>query len=331
MLRYVIIFLLGSMLVLCGAQRSPAQDSQPNDNPAYGVSYEDGEVTYWEFGLRIKSSSNSTGITATVPIPISWPEQTVSVIAENKTDNLRKLTYKKLAGDVQQLVIRATKLNAGETAEASVILRVDKRHINSPVDITKLQFASKVPSKLRQYLRPSPYIESNHKRIKEIAAELTFDDSIPAFKQVEKIYRWVRDKIEYQERDEMKTCLESLDSGTGDCFELSSLFIAICRARKIPARAVWIPGHMYPEFYLEDELGNGHWIPCQAAGDFSFGDMIESRPIVQKGDNFKLPQEKKRVRFVMPRLRADNAGPNGLAIEFINRQLTKQEAAATGR
>jgi len=71
--------------------------------------------------------------------------------------------------------------------------------------------------------------------------------------QVEAIYDWVRENVEYKFDTQIHSCLDALDSGKGDCEELSSLFIAICRARDIPARAVWIPGHTYPEFYLLDE------------------------------------------------------------------------------
>jgi len=51
----------------------------------------------------------------------------------------------------------------------------------------------------------------------------------------------------------------------------------------------WIPGHAYPEFYLVDGQGEGHWFPCQAAGTRAFGEMPEYRPILQKGDHFRPP------------------------------------------
>ena len=73
-------------------------------------------------------------------------------------------------------------------------------------------------------------------------------------------------KVEYRFDPKIKEARAALDDGYGDCEELTSLFIAMCRINKIPARAVWVPGHCYPEFYLEDEQGNGHWYPCQAAG-----------------------------------------------------------------
>jgi len=75
--------------------------------------------------------------------------------------------------------------------------------------------------------------------------------------------------------------------------ELTSLFIAICRAANIPARTVWVPGHCYPEFYLVDEKDEGHWFPCQAAGSEAFGGIPEHRPILQKGDNFRPPYNRR--------------------------------------
>ena len=84
--------------------------------------------------------------------------------------------------------------------------------------------------------------------------------------------------------------MAALKDKTGDCEELTSLFIALCRASDIPARTVWVPGHCYPEFYLEDDEGKGHWFPCQAAGSRAFGGIPEQKPILQKGDNFSVPE-----------------------------------------
>ena len=64
----------------------------------------------------------------------------------------------------------------------------------------------------------------------------------------------------------MKGALAALRDGTGDCEEITSLFIAICRAADIPARTVWVPGHCYPEFYLVDDKGQGHWFPVPVGG-----------------------------------------------------------------
>ena len=118
----------------------------------------------------------------------------------------------------------------------------------------------------------------------------------------------MRANVKYEFAEQIKPAIAALKDGIGDCEELSSLVIAICRASKIPARAVWVPGHTYPEFYLVDDHGNGHWFPCQAAGaDRQFGSMIEDRPILQKGDNFTVPGERAPQRYVKQTLSAKDA------------------------
>ena len=110
----------------------------------------------------------------------------------------------------------------------------------------------------------------------------------------------------------IKGALAGLKDGTGDCEELTSLFIALCRAADIPARTVWVQGHCYPEFYLEDEKGDGHWFPCQAAGSREFGGIVETRPILQKGDNFKPhPGQKKHQRYLAEYLTGTPVGNAG--------------------
>jgi hypothetical protein len=114
--------------------------------------------------------------------------------------------------------------------------------------------------------------------------------------------------------------MEAIDRGKGDCEEMSSLFIAVCRLKGIPARAVWIPEHTYPEFYLEDEEGTGHWFPCQLAGTRQFGGMIEARPVLQKGDKFKVPGNSQPARYVMPTLIARTAQSNPRLV-WISREV----------
>jgi hypothetical protein len=42
----------------------------------------------------------------------------------------------------------------------------------------------------------------------------------------------------------------------------------------------------------------GYWFPCESAGSDSFGEMPLARTILQKGDNFRVPERKKeRLRY----------------------------------
>ena len=104
------------------------------------------------------------------------------------------------------------------------------------------------------------------------------------------------EKVEYVEGID-KSALDSLNDKQADCQGRSMLFIALCRANKIPARMVWVDGHAYAEFYLESEPGKGYWYPIESAGTRAFGEMPLARTILQKGDNFRVPERKERLRY----------------------------------
>jgi len=273
-----------------------------------GISFGMTVPSDWEFGLQIDSPAASRQISATFPVPREWPEQEVELLEEFQSDNVSKFDRKKPTKWTEQFAFTVKQIPAGQSEKAYVRFRVKKKMIQAPKDTSVFVKAKKVPSKLKDFLKPSPLIESKDKRIRAIAAELE-DSSLNAWDQVK------FDKVN-------RSCLEALDNEHGDCGELSSLFIALCRAQGVPARAVWIPGHTYPEFYLQDATGKGHWFPCQAAGSYAFGSMAEIRPILQKGDRFKMPGEKEPVRYVRPSVEAFGAPVN---IRWIRREVTDQQ------
>ena len=201
------------------------------------------------------------------------------------------------------MTVRVGHLASGEEAKAIVTVDIRRSTILPPekTEIYSIPDPAKLPYSIRVYLRPSPKIESSDPKIRQLAKEIGADQE-KAWDHVEAIYDWVRGKVKYQ-NGPLKGALAALKDGTGDCEELSSLFIAICRAANIPARTVWVPGHCYSEFYLVDDKGTGHWFPCQSAGKREFGGITEMRPILQKGDNFRPPKgTKERQRYMAERV-----------------------------
>ncbi|MBX3414556.1 MAG: transglutaminase family protein [Pirellulales bacterium] len=248
------------------------------------------------------------GIVATAPVPIDWPEQRVRVVEEDFSPNVREIDYRNVGDTVRQMVLDMPVLAAGEEARAILVLEIERSQIPAPTDTSGFIIPKKLDKFTRLYLGPSPYIESRDPKIKSAAKE-AIEGKETAWEQVEGIYDWVRDRVTYEEGP-LKGALAALRDGNGDCEELSSLFIAMCRAIKVPARTVWVPGHCYPEFYLEDTEGKGHWFPCQAAGDRSFGTIVEPRPILQKGDNFLVPERSRdRQRYVSEYLTGKGGNP----------------------
>ena len=310
------IVLATFVFAFVGNQVSEGQETTAT--PA-GITFGDRIESEWEFGLKINASGNSRGIKATVPIPMNWPEQNIEIVREFKTQNVGKFRKSNPTRHTRQFSFNVNRISGRQPETGYIHFKVNKRFMIAPKDPSPFVIAKDVPTKERTFLKPSPYIESNDPTICQIAEDLK-DESLTAWEQVETILRWVRDNVPYKFDTQIHTCLDALESGHGDCEELSSLFIAICRAQGIPARAVWVPGHTYPEFYLQDKSGNGHWFPCQAAGPYEFGAMSDPKPILQKGDRFKMPGERNKVRYVRPTLVARDAQGN-ISIQWIARQV----------
>ncbi len=275
---------------------------------AQGQKIQDDSASYWRFGLSITNPGHTHGIVATAPVPIECPEQTVELIQEELGNAVKGVKLKELKPLARQMVFKIASLEPGQDSTTALTYKITKQPIQLPENPGRFVFDSNPRGRLKYYLGPSPFIECKHDRIVKIAKTLGEDHADqPAWNQVEAIYDWVRENVEYKFDKQIHSCLDALDSGHGDCEELSSLFIAICRARDIPARAVWIPGHTYPEFYLSDEKGEGHWFPCQAAGSRQFGEMNERRPVLQKGDRYKISGQKELLRYAQPTFKCKDA------------------------
>jgi hypothetical protein len=317
--------LLGGILAIIGVLPSSSLHAQGESES----SLESGPLEFvapktfeMQVGLRVSAADgNMLGTTAMTVFPTSWPEQKVEIVQVNVGPPWQN-AFRELPGGNQQLLLQARIIPAGATVEATVQVRIEKKHILGPSDEDTLQFVipRRIPKDIRQYMGNSPYIEANSSQIRKIVRDIDAQEPLTDWKRVEMMYDWVRENIEYEE-GELKTVRECLSDGTGDCEEMTSTFIALCRAARIPARMVWLPNHCYPEFYLEDDSGQGHWFPCQVAGTRNFGSMPEYLPILQKGDRFKVPEKTDIERYLADYLKSQKVLGRGKPQVTFIRQL----------
>ena len=122
-----------------------------------------------------------------------------------------------------------------------------------------------------RYTQPEHLIQSGDIQIIKKAQNLTGTVNTTSAK-VSRIYNFVVKHVRYAAQDEERGALWALENGVGDCSEYSYLFIALCRASGIPARAkagfafyysseAIEDGHMWAEYYL----GDYGWVPVDAA------------------------------------------------------------------
>ncbi len=281
--------------------------------PGQTICFDDAKPQRWEIGMKVEATGATTGINATMPVPVTWPEQQVKLVGQDVSSNA-KIKYeklggggKKLGGGVTQMRVTIRRLNAGQTAHAFITLEIVRGSIHAPAQTAGLKAPAQPPQQLRQFLGNSPQIETTHRDIQRLAVQIA-EGKATDWEKAEAIYDWIRANIQYRFDKTLRGAVAALKAGRGDCEEMTSLFIALCRANRIPARSVWIPDHCYPEFYLEDAQGKGHWFPCQVAGAREygpFGEMYETRPILQKGDDFRVGRVRKR--YVAETFSAANA------------------------
>jgi transglutaminase-like putative cysteine protease len=119
---------------------------------------------------------------------------------------------------------------------------------------------------LKRWLAAERYVEKNAPEIRTLARQVTGKTDREMVGSIAEIVRKSLRYSGFNERD--VGALGGLKAGGGDCTEFSDLFVALCRARNIPAR-VWegyvttevqagdTPNHVWADVYFKD-LG---WVP----------------------------------------------------------------------
>jgi hypothetical protein len=291
--------LIGLLALLLFAAPASAQIADEPEAAQNGLRFGPPETIRFRVGAEITASRGACrGIVATVTVPLDCPEQEVSLVDEEVSPEVESVTYRMLQGGARQMVISVPFLRNGATARAVVTAEVTMRPILPPEKTDHLKIPKRLPRNLRMFVNGSPYIEVKHQRVRSLNREILkdFDETRSDWEKVETLYDYVIEHIEYVEGPD-KGAVDTLRDGQADCQGRSMVFIALCRANKIPARMVWVDGHAYAEFYLEHAEGEGNWYPVESAGTRAFGEMPLARVILQKGDNFTVPERKERLRY----------------------------------
>jgi hypothetical protein len=300
-----------------------ANTSDPAETPpaaAARLSYDQPQVQKWRIGLILNTPVALANVFATFPIPRDWPEQTVTLSSQTIDNAVSKWELREVAEGAKQVALSMDQVAARSEVELTLDFAIERRRILPPTVTDDLVLPKRNDRDLRPYMGNSPQIDASSPRIKNVSRELAAHESDTPWQRVERIYDWVRENIKYVEGD-LKNASAAIKDGQGDCEEMTSLVVALCRNAQVPARMVWVHEHCYPEFYLEDGEGNGFWFPCQAAGTRQFGQMQEYRPILQKGDRFKVQETKTPVRYVAEYFRCDKRGKGNPKPTFIRQPI----------
>lgn len=269
----------------------------------------------WRVGAVIQSPANPvTNLTVTFPIPTDWPEQQVNVYQENIPPEASRADFRDSEG-VRQMVARLPRIGERSEVEINVVLDITVSALPYPDRTDHLVIPERPPRDVRLHLSPSPLIESRSRTIRNQIKEIAKDNQL-AWEQVQAIYDFVTTQIAVESK-EVLGAEATLKQKMGSPEDLSNLFIALCRAHKVPARMVWADGGEYAEFYLQDDQGQGTWYPAVLEGNPEFGQMTRPRVIIQKGDNVKIPEKSNRQRFVVEYVAGSGKGGGQPRVRFL--------------
>ncbi|MGD0896904.1 MAG: transglutaminase-like domain-containing protein [Thermoguttaceae bacterium] len=300
-MRSISIFLAALMFLSAAPAAAQFKEGDPG-----GARVGESRVVKWRVGVEVTAVGGPCkGILGYAPVPVSWPEQEVKVADQDLSPGV-KVSYQPV-DEIRVMVIRIPVIQSGETQKALVTFEV-RRNVQLPPaqkdrDALVLPDVKNLDGPVRRYLLSSPKIEVNAAGVRT-AAKTVGANREKAWERVEALYNWAREKVQYKQGGACKGAAAALKDGVGGHEDITSLFIALCRAANIPARTVWVPEFCYAEFYLVDAQGEGHWIPCQPAGSRTFGEMPDTKPILAKGDNFHPPYKsnEKAMRYLAENL-----------------------------
>lgn len=278
----------------------------------------EGETGYLEprrfrlrVGIDLTGRGEAEGITATTPVPISVPEQ--EIVSERVTAEKAKGAIDLVAPLARQLKMYVPQLSRGQVASAvaEFELKIQKQYFGYERD--RFPTAQTVPPDLRtQFLGDSPGIQTRSPNVQNLVKELVGSGSATKkhpWRQAELFAAWIREHI--NPKVGLYTSVDkALENRFGDCEEMAGVFVALCRAVGIPARLVWIPNHVWSEFYLTDESGKGHWIPVHTACYHWFGWTGAHELVLQKGDRLRVPGKGTLVRLQQDRMQWGGTKPD---------------------
>ncbi len=203
-------------------------------------------------------------------------------------------------------MIKIPELNPGENFSPTVIMRIDTLTRDWLLEPTPIPH-----NELKQlrgtYCSVQKYWESNDPIVQELSeriAERSSDDESYA----RLAFQVVREQVKLKTHLDVRLgAAEAARIREGDCDEHTDLFVALCRAVKIPARRV--VGHYYrgnpepePHAWSEAYLENIGWIPVDAALN-RFGVLNESYfSRIREG----LQSERPTIQVMMSRTGSDS-------------------------
>jgi len=143
------------------------------------------------------------------------------------------------------------------------------------------------------------YIDPFAVDIRNIAVDVQNKaNSDNSFIVAREIFKWLKLNTYYSlSEGAPKPAISTFENKTGDCDDLTFLYISLCRAINIPARFIRgflveedsVVAHAWAEVYVGNNIGNGGWIAVECAGGSDeIEDEVNTNFAIESADHLRV-------------------------------------------
>ncbi|MGL4465809.1 MAG: transglutaminase-like domain-containing protein [Planctomycetia bacterium] len=272
-----------------GGRFGAAADA-PGAPPSDPAGFECGPWNYLLFApeLTLSTERETATVAASLPIPQVDAAQYVVAVAESGNRPARR---RKDARGLNHLAVFQGEVLPGSPLVVRRPCVVAVRSLHAPADAAERVDAARATGGVKPIdpdLKASLALSTSLGRGRmDIAARarVVAAGETNSVRVARRLYDDVLERLVYRRLHQFKGAAAAWDQGVGECGDYVAVFVALCRAVRIPARAVCgfsvepdgYGLHVWAEFHTE---GVG-WIPC----DLSYGDA-DGQPAAKEADRF---------------------------------------------
>jgi len=223
---------------------------------------EDGEVLKEKglLGISLEKTTRDNALFG-LPLEASQDLTTIASVPSNMVfDDASKLT--KIEIEFEGIQYADVYLHGGRQSLYNNILTIERESLsNLPPSIDM----NNLPEDEKKFLKPTPFIQSDHPKIRKLARQIVSKNDAP-LKKATKLMDWINKNIEKRPVLSLPDALSTLENRMGDCNEHAVLLAALARGEGIPVKVeaglVYLNGRFY--YHAWNLLYLGRWITADA-------------------------------------------------------------------
>ncbi len=210
-------------------------------------------------GIRMDKTSRADALFG---LPVESSDDLTRVVAVPSNHTIENpATLQRLVVRITGVDIDPAKVGGGRQSLSGDMLTIQKEPLDDPPAGDDAGDGD-----LERFLAPSPFIQSDHPKIRQQAAAIAGNATGP-LEKARRLIDWTHDAIEKRPVLSMPDAISTLDNRMGDCNEHAMLLAALARAAGVPARVAsglfYQDGRFY--YHAWNLLYVGKWVSADAA------------------------------------------------------------------